>query len=86
MAQKTNDLEVKKYAISYLERIGSFVYTRQVLRELTERAMALIEEMEQGGAQGEVGLGTGIRLILEKLNVSEEPQTFTTGVDDRPSP
>lgn len=76
LAQKTTDLEVKKYAIGYLERVGSFAYTRKVLQELTGRAIALVGEMEEGGAEGEVGLGTGIRLILEKLNVGEERQIF----------
>ena len=75
LKQKTADIEVKKYAISYLEKSGSFEYTRKVLSELTQRALELIESMEKTGTDNESssdGLGTGIKLIIEKLKVDEE--------------
>ena len=37
---------MKRYAVDYLERVGSFAYTRRVLRDLSKRAMALIDELE----------------------------------------
>ncbi|KAL9049548.1 MAG: hypothetical protein Q9162_007168 [Coniocarpon cinnabarinum] len=74
LKQRTSDLEVKKYAIGYLEKAGSFEYTRQVLHELTERAFELIDAMDGDGKDSSTpsaGLGTGVRLILEKLKVDE---------------
>lgn len=76
LRQQTTDEEVKKYAIAYLERTGSFAYTRAVLRELTARALALVDDMDRGGAGETRGLGTGIRLIVEKLRVDDEVQPF----------
>ena len=78
LKQRTTDLEVKKYAINYLEKAGSFEYTRKVLRELTERALHLIEEMDGGGKGGDpgAGLGTGIRLIIEKLKLDDRDQNL----------
>lgn len=75
LKQRTKDLEVKKYTIKYLEKAGSFGYTRKVIRELTERAFHLIDQVE--GLSGErdsssVGPGIGIRLIIEKLTVNDE--------------
>ena len=75
LKQKTTDLEVKKYAINYLEKAGSFEYTRRVLQELRERAFQLIEEMDSNGREGDspsTGLGTGIKLFIERLKVSDD--------------
>lgn len=66
LRQKTTDHEVKRYAIEYMERIGSFEYTRKVIRELESRALKEVELLEgviQGGARG----ADKIRAILEKL-------------------
>lgn len=51
-----------------MERTGSFAYTRGVLRELTEKALVLVEEME-GGEAGGRGVGNGVRGILEMMRV-----------------
>ena len=64
LKQKTQDEEVKKYAVSYMERTGSFTYTRRVLRGLTKKAMALIEEVDAGRGKTE-----RIREILERLRI-----------------
>jgi hypothetical protein len=37
LRQKTTETHVKKYCIDYLDSIGSFAYTRQVLVELENR-------------------------------------------------
>ena len=75
LKQRTSDLEVKKYTINYLEQAGSFEYTRKVLRELTERALDLIDSMDRTDddtTTPSAGLGTGVRLIIEKLKTDEE--------------
>lgn len=38
LRQRTRDLEVKRYCITILERIGSFAYTRDTLKSLDEEA------------------------------------------------
>jgi len=66
LKQKTRDEEVKRYAVAYMEKTGSFSYTRKVMRGLTKRALALVDELEQGRESG-----AGIRGILEKLRVED---------------
>lgn len=66
LKQKPADDEVKKYAVNYMESVGSFAYTRRVLRGLTRKALLLVEEVDGGR-----GLGGGIRGILELLRVEK---------------
>lgn len=40
LRQRTHDIEVKKYCISLLEKLGSFQYTRKVLEALDVEARA----------------------------------------------
>lgn len=78
LRQKTADDEVKRYAVAYLERVGSFEYTRKVMRGLAEKAVQLVAEVEErvgeevggdeGRRRGREG-AEGIRKILEKMNV-----------------
>ncbi|KIW03703.1 hypothetical protein, variant [Verruconis gallopava] len=57
LRQKTTDEEVKKYAVSYMERMGSFSYTRKVLGVLEQKALSLVREGEMlvGGEEGRRG-------------------------------
>ncbi|KAF2721957.1 terpenoid synthase [Polychaeton citri CBS 116435] len=64
LKQKTQDEEVKRYAVGYMEKMGSFSYTRRVLRGLTKKAHGLVEEVDMGR-----GRGGGIGAILEKLRI-----------------
>ncbi len=64
LKQKTTDDEVKKYAVKYMESTGSFEYCRVVLRELKEKALGMVEEIDEG-----TGQGAGIRIILDKMAV-----------------
>lgn len=64
LKQKTDDEQVKKYAVAYMEATGSFEYCRQVLRTLTEKARKLVEELDGGGNKGEKVLK-----ILERISV-----------------
>lgn len=69
LKQKTTDEEVKKYAIGYMERVGSFVYSRKCINELGDKASKIVDELESSlGEQGKEG-GDGMRKILEKLTV-----------------
>ena len=64
LKQKTTDDEVKKYAVKYMEGTGSFEYCKVVLRDLKEKALAMVEEIDQG-----MGQGAGVRIILDKMAV-----------------
>ncbi|XP_031559006.1 geranylgeranyl pyrophosphate synthase-like [Actinia tenebrosa] len=45
LKQRTEDVDIKKYCIDCLEQSGSFAYTRDVLKELEQKALQLIQEM-----------------------------------------
>lgn len=66
LKQKTTDDEVKRYAMSYMEKTGSFSYTRRILRGLTKKALALVDELD-----GHQGKGDKIRAILEMMKVDK---------------
>jgi geranylgeranyl diphosphate synthase type 3 len=57
LKQKPSDEEVKRYAVSYMERMGSFAYTRKVLAVLEQKALRLVRESELlvGGEEGTKG-------------------------------
>ncbi|XP_029200951.2 geranylgeranyl pyrophosphate synthase-like isoform X1 [Acropora millepora] len=42
LKQRTTDVDIKKYFVDYLEQVGSFAYTRVVLKELEDKAQELI--------------------------------------------
>ena len=65
LKRKTTDVQVKRYAVKYMEDKGSFQYTRDVLAVLIERARKLTAEMDGGS-----GKGRGIQQILDKMVVS----------------
>ncbi|MCJ1474390.1 geranylgeranyl pyrophosphate synthetase [Lambiella insularis] len=64
LKQKPTDETVKRYAVSYMESTGSFVYTKKVIRELIEKAQAMVHIVDQGAGESE-----GVRAILSKLVV-----------------
>ncbi|KAI9835050.1 MAG: geranylgeranyl diphosphate synthase 1 [Sarea resinae] len=66
LKQRTQDDEVKKYAVSYMERTGSFEYTRKVLRSLVERAKEMVEMVDGG-----MGAGRGVGAILERIGLGD---------------
>lgn len=65
LKQKTQNDQVKAYAVAYMESTGSFEYCRKVLGELTERAKKLLKELDQGANKGKAVLK-----ILDKLVVA----------------
>ena len=66
LKQKTEDHEVKKYAVKYMESTGSFEYCRIVLRELKQRALGMIETLDAGE---DGAAGRGVKIILDKMDV-----------------
>lgn len=64
LKQKTENEQVKRYAVSYMESTGSFEYCRKVLGELTVRAKKMVEELDEGANKG-----TAVLKILDKLSV-----------------
>lgn len=78
LKQKPKDVDVKQFAISYMEKTGSFAYTRGILKDLDERAMKLIIQMEK--MEENQGLGHGLRAILSKMRV-EDPTGATANVE-----
>ncbi|KAK3672433.1 geranylgeranyl pyrophosphate synthetase [Recurvomyces mirabilis] len=77
LKQKTENEEVKRYAVAYLEKCGSFAYSRRVLRGLTKKALGLVEgvDLRLGGE----GKGEGVRGILEKMRVERQQQQQQQG-------
>ena len=65
LKQKTQDDEVKRYAVAYMESTGSFEYSKKVLRELKDKAIKMIDAIDQGDGQGE-----GVKAILDKLDAN----------------
>ncbi|KAF1921374.1 geranylgeranyl pyrophosphate synthetase [Ampelomyces quisqualis] len=69
LKQKTNDEEVKRYALRYMEQQGSFEYSARVIDELRAKTEELVRGIEDGmGAEGRSGAealrGTLGRLVL----------------------
>jgi len=69
LKQKTNDEEVKRYAVKYMESTGSFEYTRKVVKELSVKAISLIDEIDAGSGNGE-----GLKKILERMDIEKPSQ------------
>ena len=64
LKQKTDDEQVKKYAVSYMEGTGSFEYCRKVIATLNDRARRLVEELDEGSRKGRQVLR-----ILDKMSI-----------------
>ncbi|KAI9848656.1 MAG: geranylgeranyl pyrophosphate synthetase [Thelocarpon superellum] len=64
LKQRSNDDEVKRYAVSYMEGTGSFEYCRKVVRTLMGRAKHLVHLMD-----GDRGEGVGVLAFLDKMSM-----------------
>ncbi|CEJ94741.1 Putative Geranylgeranyl pyrophosphate synthetase [[Torrubiella] hemipterigena] len=64
LKQKTSDVQVKRYAVTYMQRTGSFEYTRKVIATLIERARRVTMELDKGR-----GKADGVMKILDKFVV-----------------
>ncbi|KAJ7362175.1 Geranylgeranyl pyrophosphate synthase [Desmophyllum pertusum] len=45
LKQRTTDIDIKKYFVDYLEQVGSFAYTKVVLKELEKKSQELIADL-----------------------------------------
>jgi len=66
LRQKTENEEVKRYAVKYMESTGSFEYTRKVLDVLVERARKMTDEVDDGR-----GKAQGIHRILDRMAIRD---------------
>lgn len=64
LKQRTNDEEVKRYAVKYMESTGTFEYTLKVLDVLIERARKVIEDIDNSRGEGR---NQGIEAILDRM-------------------
>jgi geranylgeranyl diphosphate synthase, type III len=64
LKQKTDDEQVKRYAVKYMEGTGTFEYCRKVLETLMQRARRLVEELDDGEDKGK-----GVLRILDKMEI-----------------
>lgn len=67
LKQKTKDVEIKKYAVEYMERTGSFEYTRRKVTELKTEALDLVARYEGEGW----GDASAIRELVSRLDISK---------------
>ncbi|XP_078397835.1 geranylgeranyl pyrophosphate synthase isoform X2 [Cetorhinus maximus] len=44
LRQRTENIDVKKYCVSYLKKVGSFDYTREILKQLESEAYKTIDK------------------------------------------
>uniref|UniRef100_A0A0K8VYN1 Geranylgeranyl pyrophosphate synthase n=1 Tax=Bactrocera latifrons TaxID=174628 RepID=A0A0K8VYN1_BACLA len=76
LRQRTQDIEVKKYCIGLLEKLGSFQYTREVLESLDTEARAEVARL---------GSNPYMDMLLNKL-LSWKSNENHTNHNDLPSP
>lgn len=76
LRQRTQDIEVKKYCIGLLEKLGSFQYTREVLESLDKEARAEVARL---------GSNPYMDMLLNKL-LSWKANENLTNHNDMPSP
>ncbi|KJZ73007.1 Geranylgeranyl pyrophosphate synthase [Hirsutella minnesotensis 3608] len=62
--QRTHDDEIKRYAVSFMERNGSLEYTRIVLVALIERARDLVTELDAGKGCSDEIFGVIAKLVV----------------------
>ena len=65
LKQKSSDERIKKYAVSIMEKTGSFDYTRRIVQKLKIEANELVERYEAGGW----GSGEGARKMLARMDM-----------------
>ncbi|KAK4227604.1 geranylgeranyl pyrophosphate synthase [Podospora fimiseda] len=67
LKQKTENKEIKQYAVNYMDSTGSFDYTRKVVHVLIARARKMADEIDEGK-----GRAVGVHKILDRI-VIEDP-------------
>lgn len=67
LKQKTNDEEVKRYAVQYMQSTGSFEYCKVVVKDLRDRALTLIDAINATPTVNGAGDGSMVRAVLLKI-------------------
>ncbi|KAJ5291689.1 hypothetical protein N7478_000940 [Penicillium angulare] len=67
LKQKTNDEEVKRYAVQYMQSTGSFDYCKVVVKDLRDRALTLIDAINATPTINGAGDGSMVRAVLLKI-------------------
>ena len=73
LKQKTEDVSVKRYALSIMEAAGSFAYCRARLAELGTEARLMLQEIERT-TEGACANGTKGKAVAEFLDLLEIKQ------------
>ena len=64
LKQQTESVEIKKYAVKYMQDMGSFEYCEKKIKELKNQAISMINMMDKG-----VDAGRGVRAFVDKLDL-----------------
>jgi len=67
LKQKTQDDEVKRHALHYMQSTDSFAHTRRTVIELRDRALSLIEMIDATPRINGAGDGQMVRAVLHKI-------------------
>lgn len=65
LKQKPREAHIKEYAVAYMEGTGTFTYTRGVVKGLSAKAMALLDDYEARGW----GSGVAVRELLACMSL-----------------
>ncbi|KAJ5114236.1 Phyllocladan-16-alpha-ol synthase [Penicillium angulare] len=68
LKKRSQDQDIKRYAVSYMEGTNTFEYTRQFVSGLNIQASNMIKELEDQG----LGTNLEIRKILARMKLHEE--------------
>ncbi|XP_069462958.1 geranylgeranyl pyrophosphate synthase [Ambystoma mexicanum] len=71
LRQRTENIDIKKYCVQYLEKVGSFEYTRLTLKELEAAAYREIEML--GGNPELVGLVEHLSKLFKEDDTCLQP-------------
>jgi geranylgeranyl diphosphate synthase, type III len=66
LKQKTENKEIKQYAVNYMDSTGSFDYTRKVVHVLIERARKMADDIDEGK-----GRAVGVHKILDRIVIED---------------
>ena len=53
LKQKPTDPAVKKYAVDYMEKTGSSAYCKKVIRDLVEKALVMVKDLDDDSPEGD---------------------------------
>ncbi|KAF2873813.1 isoprenoid synthase domain-containing protein [Massariosphaeria phaeospora] len=67
LKQKTNDEEVKRYAVKYMEEKGSFEYSKRIINELQQKSEELVSQVERTIGQEGIEGAQALHAVLERL-------------------